>query len=138
MLFQQKEALFNIIICLTIAILYGIFKSYFGIYKVPITLAILPLIVILSLAFRTVMKRKYSDLDKDDIKIRYQASRIAFNVFWVFFIAISTSIFFRLQNVGSISFYYLAMLAFSGWLILYLSWSVSTLVLYSKVNKNLS
>jgi hypothetical protein len=136
MLYQKKEALFNIFICGLSAILYVLFITNLGQYRPLITLVMFTMIIISTFIYRRIIKRKCDDLNPQDIFIRDKASNIAFYIFKIFFVLISIILFSHYKNNGSFSTFNFLFIIFFGWIILYISWSISTLILYNSVKKN--
>ena len=135
MMYQKKEALFNIIICGLSAVLYVLFITNIGQYRPFITLSMFILILVSTLIYRLRIKRKCEALNRQDMLIRDKASNIAFYVFKIFFVLSSIILFSHYRNSGSFSTFNFLFIIFFGWIVLYISWSISTLILYNTVKK---
>ena len=130
MVIQQKEAVFNIVVCCAALILYVVLRLFVGPYQSHAAFSLLALQAISVLIRRRVARKGGITLDERDLAIRHKAAIIGFSIFWLFFVGFSLATFYANQQTGMVSVNLWILMVFTGWIVLYLAWSVAALVLY--------
>jgi hypothetical protein len=130
MVLQQKEAVFNIAVCVATLALYVVLRLIIGPYQSHAAFSLLALHAISALIYRKVARKGDVTMDERDLAIRHKAAITGFGIFWLFFVGFSLAAFYANQQTGMVSVNLWVLMVFIGWIVLYLAWSIAALVLY--------
>ena len=132
MLPQQKEALSALISALVFTVLLTIIRPLAGGFSSEIVfIAILVFTVSLWIS-REVVGFRSRNLDEREWMIRYQAGLIAAHFLGAVFMVGAAVLYLHHKETMLVPMEQVALLAFYGWMSLYVSWAAAILVMYRR------
>lgn len=132
MLPQQKEALFALPITVVIGLLFFMSPTLFQMDHFTWALALILIHIALLWILRRLVGIRKQALDERDIRFRYQSGIIALSIFSGNIVLGCLALIATHLQEQTIPITSLISVLFCCWMSLYLTWAVTTLVLYHR------
>ena len=129
---QEKEALLTLGVCIVFAVLVFPVQNMLPAFKCEVVSTALVIFIAILWVGRTLFGIRLKKLDERDMHIRCLSGIIAAHVFGMIIMAGTIILWMLNRSSMTVPAVQMLNLAFFGWLCLYLSLSVTVLVLYRK------
>ena len=132
MLPQQKEALFTLLCSLVFMLILAFAIPAIVLYRSEAVLVLFLLFILVLWGVRRITKLRFQSLDEMDKTIRLQSAIIAAHAMGATIVCYAIGIYLAQQSGMTIHAYHVLQMALYSWLMLYISWSGSILILYRR------
>lgn len=130
MLFQQRHAVFNLVIAFVACAIFLALIPFFGAIRAQAAFALLAILAIEPMLFRK--RPGQVNFDERDRQIFLRATQLTFMVFWILLVAGVMSGYFVMKSRGTINVELLPLAVWLGMVALLVTHSTILLILYKK------
>jgi hypothetical protein len=132
MVSQEKEAYLTLANSLIFALVVFPFRNIFPKFECEVVFVALVVFIAILWIGRKVFGIKFKTLDERDIAIRYRSGIMAAHVFGAVIMVGATVLWMLHRSTMTVPTIQLALLAYFGWLSMYLTLSMTVLILYRR------
>ncbi|MBN1628684.1 MAG: hypothetical protein JW990_02875 [Thermoleophilia bacterium] len=133
MLPQQKEALVALGSAVAFGVLIGVLIPLIDSFRAEAVFIALVAFILGLWIGRAVVGLRTKALDERDMAIRYKAGMVALHGFGAVVMVGAVVLFFLNRGDLLVPVVHVALLAFVSWIVMYMVWAVTVLILYRKV-----